>query len=146
VRYAPAALATTMLVLASERPVSADGVPTLWLSRADALRVIDGRAVRRPPEAIPRTRPFTSLRRLPGALPAPPSFIPDSIDLEDQYALDVERDLPRFASPVEKDEHVGFELLRMTPRRPGLQLVWDEEDPVIGEGSNKFSLRMQFRF
>ena len=145
-RYAPAALATTMLVLASERPAPADSAPALWLSRADALRVIDGRAARRPPEATPRTRPFTSLRRLPGALPPPPSFIPDSIDLEDQYALDVERDLPRFASPVEKDEHVGFELIRVAPRRPGLALVWDEEDPVIGEGSDRFSLRVQLRF
>ena len=98
----------------------------------------------------PRPAPArqVSVRRRPTtATPSgQPAFIPRRIHVPDGYQIDVGRDAPRFAAPLDDDTLVSLELLAPAATRPGVALSYDQESPPIGDGSERVSLRLEYRF
>lgn len=120
----------------------ADEAPTLFLGPAHALRVVEtARAARAraaesetPPAYVPS--PVVAARSMPDIVP-PRFHIPDG------YEIDLERDAPRFAAPVDRDNLVSFELL---DRGVGVYLDYEEESYPIGDGAELLLLQFERRF
>lgn len=142
-RCAPAALFSIGLLLGSEGVLRADDDPILFLSTREALAFDDARKSQ--PAPPPRVRQKT-LRPTPGAKPAPPAFIPSSVEIADQYALVYDRDAPLFAEPVDADRQVAFGLWSSTTRRPGAAIAWDTENLPMGDGWDRVSLEFELPF
>jgi hypothetical protein len=137
----PAALAITALMLADDVRAGGEGVP--MLSIRDALAILErpARAPVTPPDEAGRWRGPE-----PGAPPPPPEFIPKRIHIPDRYAIDCDRDAPRFADPVDAKRRFAFEMLSSTPHRPSLSLTYDRESLPIGPSSDRVSVRFELPF
>jgi hypothetical protein len=137
----PAGLAITALALAWD--VRADAEPALVLPLRDALALVERpvRAAVAPTDVSARWR-----GPAPGAPPPPPEFIPKRIHIPDRYAIDFERDAPRFAEPVDAKRRVALELLPSTSRRPSLSFIYDTESLPIGDSSDRVSVRFELPF
>lgn len=94
--------------------------------------------------AVTRSAFFLHTSRPPAA--AFRRMLPDSLHIPDLYALDVERDPPRFADPVDRDKLVSFDLLPRPVRGGMLSLSYDDESTRIGESSKLFRLVFELRF
>jgi hypothetical protein len=139
-----AALAITALTLADD--VRADAEPALVLPMCAALAIVARPAA---PPVAPIDLSAASARwrgRAPGTPPPPPEFIPKRIHIPDRYAIDYERDAPRFAEPVDAKRRVAFELLPSTRRRPSLAFIYDVESLPIGDSSDRVSVRFELPF
>jgi hypothetical protein len=143
VRLAASALVTTMLLVGSEGVLRAEDDASLFLPITDALAFTSTRA--REPEPPQRVRQRT-LRPDPGSKPAPPAFIPKSVELKDHYALVYEREAPVFAAPVIADRQVAFGLWKPTTHRPGAALAWDTENASMGDGWDRVTLVIELPF
>jgi hypothetical protein len=134
------AIACGCLVWSDE--ARADEAPTLFLGPAHALRVVETarQARERATEAEARATyvpsPVVPARSMPDIVP-PRFHIPDG------YEIDLERDVPRFAAPVDRDNLVSFELL---DRGVGVFLDYDEESYPIGDGGEMLMLQIERRF
>lgn len=137
----PTALAITALSLAGEARAGSE--PALLLPFRATLAIVERPA--RAPIAT-GTEPRRWRGPAPGAPPPPPEFIPKRIHIPDLYAVDFERDPPRFAEPVDADRMVALELVPAARRRPGFSLVYDTESLPIGDSSDRVSVRFQLPF
>jgi len=72
-----------------------------------------------------------------------PAFVPSRFHIPDGYEIDLERDVPRFAAPVDRDNLVSFELM---DRGVGVFLDYEEESFPIGDGNELFLLTIERRF
>jgi hypothetical protein len=137
----PAALAITALTLADD--VRADGEPALVLPMLESLALVErpARAAVVQADMPPRWR-----GPAPGAPPPPPEFIPKRIHIPDLYAVDFERDPPRFAEPVDGDRMVALEFVPPGRRRPSVSFVYDTESLPIGESSDRVSVQFELLF
>jgi len=74
-------------------------------------------------------------------------FLQSYVHIPDGYAIDVERDPPRFAAPCDRDNVVSLDV-------PGgrllggseLSLRYDEEDRSMGPGADVLLLRLKWKF
>jgi hypothetical protein len=69
------------------------------------------------------------------------------VQIPDGYAIDVDRDPPRFAAPCDRDNVVSVEI--PTKKILGdakLSLRYDEEDRSMGRDGDVLMLRLQYRF
>jgi hypothetical protein len=135
-------LAITVLSLACD--VRAEGDPVLVLSLVDALALFERPAATEKPSA-----PVASARwrdPAPGATPPPPAFIPRRIHIPNLYRVDVERDAPRFAEPVDNDRMVKFEMMPSGRARPSLSFIYDTESLPIGDKSDRVSVQLELPF
>ena len=138
----PAALAITALTLAAD--VRADGEPALVLPIRDALAIVD-----RPARTDTAVAPSDVSRwrgPAPGTPPPPPEFIPKRIHIPDRYAIDCERDAPRFAEPVDAKRRFALELVPPARQRPSLAVIYDTESLPIGASSDRVSVRFELPF
>ena len=85
------------------------------------------------------------------ATPAPTrengGHLPRRLRIPDGYAVDIERDPPRFASPVDRDRIVGFDVLQRPRRGMTASLNYDEErrGPFPGSGEVvRFVVELRF--
>ena len=128
-------------VMALGSSVHADDAPGLFLTPTEAARVIDAvRAAEMAAEPEPPRRSFAAPR-----VPAPPAtnIIPRRFHIPDGYEIDFDRDPPRFATPVDRDNMVSFELF---DRGIGIFLDYDEESVPIGDGAELLFLQIERRF
>lgn len=120
----------------------AEEAPTLFLGPAHALRVVEtARAARAqaaetdaPPAYVPS--PVVPARSMP-------DIVPSRFHIPDGYEIDLERDAPRFAAPVDRDNLVSFELL---DRGVGVFVDYEEESYPIGDGGEILMLQIERRF
>ena len=141
-RMLPTALAITALSFAEE--AWAGGTPALVLPMRDALAIVE-----RPARAgAPATPSDASSRWRGGTAGAPPpSFIPKRIHIPDLYRIDVgDRDVPRFAEPVDNDRQVALEFISAAGPRPSMSFTYDTESLPIGESSRRVSVRFELPF
>ena len=94
------------------------------------------------PEAPASAVPFTT--------PAPPrrkSLLPSRLQIPDGYAIDVDRNPPRFVTPVDRDRIVGLDLMGRPRHGWTASLTYDEESrhPLPGSGE-LFRLIFKRRF
>jgi len=143
VRFAPAALVTTALLIGSDGTLRAEDDPALFLSMRDALALNGARE--REPEPPQRVRQRT-LRPDPDAKPTPPAFIPKSVELTDHYAVVHDRTAPMFAAPVLADRQVAFGIWKPAKFRPGAALAWDTENAPMGDGWDRVTLVIELPF
>jgi hypothetical protein len=115
--------------------------PVLFLSPADALAII-----RQRPAAPPSPAPARALHDL--AVPAAPALniVPPRFHIPDLYAIDFDRDAPRFADPIDRDRLVAIEAFSFEEYGVGMFLDYDEESYPMGEDSNLFAVRLQRAF
>ena len=74
-------------------------------------------------------------------------FLQSYLQVPDGYALDVDRDPPRYAAPCDRDNVVSIDL-------PAAQLLgdarlsfrYDEEDRAMGDDADTLLFRVQWRF
>jgi len=113
--------------------------PVLFLSPVETLAIVRQRPV------VP-ARPARRLHDL--AVPAAPApdIVPSRVHVPDGYALDFDRDAPRFAEPIDRDNLVAIEVFSM--KRHGVQMFldYDEESYPIGDGGDYFAVRLERRF
>lgn len=119
----------------------ADEAPVLFFGPADALRVVEEARRARVDDA-------SAAVRGPGMLPVGPaasmlSIVPPRFHVPDGYEIDLEREVPRFAAPVDRDNLVSFELL---DRGVGLFIDYEQESYPIGDGSEILLLHVERRF
>jgi hypothetical protein len=129
------------LGLAVAVPSGKAGEPALFLSPADALAIIE----RRPPEPPPPA-PTRQLHDLTVPAAPAPDIVPSRFHIPDGYALDFDRDAPRFAEPIDRDNMVAIELFGTQRHGVGVFLDYDEESYPIGAGSEFFALRFERPF
>lgn len=72
-----------------------------------------------------------------------PPIIPSRVHIPDAYEIDLDRDVPRFAAPVDRDNLVSFEVI---DRGVSVFLDYDEESYPIGDGSERLMLQVERRF
>lgn len=130
-----------MACLAVAVPSGVAGEPMLFLSPGDALAII----ARRPPEPPPRT-PAHWLHGLAVSAAPAPDIVPSRFHIPDGYALDFDRDAPRFAEPIDRDNMVAVELFGTQRHGVGVFLDYDEESYPIGAGSEFFAVRFERPF
>jgi hypothetical protein len=120
----------------------ADDGPALFLGPARALSVVE--AARRARALDAETEAPSLYARAPVVTArSMPAFVPSRIHIPDGYAIDVERDAPRFAAPVDCDNLVSFQVL---DRAVGVFLDYDEESYPIGRGDERLMLQVERRF
>jgi hypothetical protein len=141
-RSIPAALAIGALALADDVRANDERVLTLLLH--DAIAVLEHQA--RTPAPPPAQVSARWRGPAPGAPPPPPEFIPKRIHLPDRYAIDCDRDAPRFAEPVDAKRRFAFELLSSTRTRPSLSFTYDRESLPIGPSSDRIAVRFELPF
>jgi len=74
-------------------------------------------------------------------------FLQSYVHLPDGYAIDVDRDPPRFAAPCDRDNVVAVDVPSGSLLGKGtLSLRYDEEDRSMGPDSDVMILRLQWRF
>ena len=78
-------------------------------------------------------------------------FVQSYLHLPDGYALDVERDPPRFAAPCDRDNVVsldvpGGKVFGDAFGNASLSLRYDEEDRSMGSDADTVLLRFQWKF
>jgi hypothetical protein len=115
--------------------------PVLFLSPADALDVIRTR-----PATVPPAAPARRLHDL--AVPAAPTpdIVPSRFHIPDLYAIDYDRDAPRFADPIDRDNMVAIEVFGIERHGVGMFLDYDEESFPIGDDGDYFAVRFERLF
>jgi hypothetical protein len=74
-------------------------------------------------------------------------FLQSYLHIPDGYAIDLNRDPPRFAAPCDRDNVVSVDVPSGSLLGQGkLSLRYDEEDRSMGPGSDVIFLRLQWRF
>ena len=74
-------------------------------------------------------------------------FLQSYVHLPDGYALDVDRDPPRFAAPCDRDNVVSVDVPSGHLLGDGtISLRYDEEDRSMGSGADTVLLRLQWHF
>ena len=74
-------------------------------------------------------------------------FLQSYFTIPDGYAIDVDRDPPRYAAPCDRDNYVSINV-------PGGQFIggarmalrYDEEDRAMGSDAESVMFRVQWRF
>jgi len=94
--------------------------------------------------AITRTAFFLHASRPPAGKFQ--GMLPDSLHIPDLYAVDVERDAPRFAEPIDRDKLVSLDLLPRPVKGGMLSLSYDDESARLGKSSKLFRLVFEMRF
>ncbi len=74
------------------------------------------------------------------------AMLPESLHIPDTYAIDFDRDPPRFAKPVDRRKLVSLDLLPRPVRGTMLSLSYDGESARIGSGSKLFRVVLEMRF
>lgn len=86
----------------------------------------------------------------PPAVMSRPSWIerliPRRLLIPDGFAIDVTRDPPRFAAPVDEDTVVGLQLFARPESGLSAHLLYQEEDRTLGSDGDLIQLRIEFRF
>jgi hypothetical protein len=142
-RVLPTALAVAALFLAED--AWAGGAPALLLPVSVALAIVE-----QPARAGAPATPVSVASRwrgnAAGVPPPPPTFIPKRIHIPDLYKIDVDRDPPRFAEPVDNDRMVALEFISAAAWRPSVSFTYDTESAPIGDSSKRVSLRLELPF
>ena len=138
-----AALASTALTLAAGSATHADESRVLVLPTVAALAILEAPDPPEVPAPHARVR-FDAATR--GARPSPPSFIPQRIHIPDLYAIDFERDPPRFAVPVDGKRFFAFEFIDSSGLRPRVAVTYDAESAPIGDRWDRVSLEFELPF
>lgn len=74
-------------------------------------------------------------------------FLQSYVQLPNGYELDVDRRLPRYAAPVDRDNVVALEVPSGRLFGSGrLSLRYDEEDRKLGSDADMMMLRLQWKF
>jgi hypothetical protein len=73
-------------------------------------------------------------------------FLPRQLWVPNGYEIDLDRDPPRFAAPIDRDTLVGFDVPGGPSRRLRARLAWAEESRFIGETGNVVSFRIEWRW
>ena len=74
-------------------------------------------------------------------------FLQSYVHLPDGYALDVDRDPPRFAAPCDRDNVVSIDVPGGRLLGHGeLSLRYDEEDRTLGRGADTVLFRVKWSF
>jgi hypothetical protein len=74
-------------------------------------------------------------------------FLQSYVHIPDGYAIDVDRDPPRFAVPCDRDNVVSLDVPSGHLLGDGkLSLRYDEEDRPLTHGSDVLMMRLQWRF
>jgi hypothetical protein len=133
-----------LALVAAAEPVWADEVPVLVLPLLDALALVERPAAAEVPDPVRAAMPRPGAPA--GSPPPPPAFIPKRIHIPDLYRVDVERDAPRFAEPVDNDRMVALEFVPPRGPRPGLKFTYDTESLPIGDSSDRVSIRFELPF
>jgi len=120
----------------------ADATPVLFLGPAQALRVVET-ARRARAQAAEVDAPNLHASAPVVAARSMPPIVPSRVHIPDAYAIDLDREVPRFAAPVDRDNLVSFEVLS---RGVGVFLDYDEESYPIGDGSERLMLQIERRF
>jgi hypothetical protein len=69
------------------------------------------------------------------------------VQIPDGYAIDVDRDPPRFAAPCDRDNVVSVDIpAKRILGNAKLSLRYDEEDRSMGRDGDVLMLRLQYRF
>jgi hypothetical protein len=137
-----AALASTAFMLAAGSTPRADDSPALWLPTTAALAILEAPDLPDVPVKPARTRFDAPV----GAALSSPSFIPQRIRIPDLYAIDFERDPPRFATPVDGNRFFAFEFVSPRGLRPRLAVTYDAESAPIGDGWDRVSVEIELPF
>src|SRR5262245_21344228 len=74
------------------------------------------------------------------------AMIPKGIHIPDLDRIDCERDLPRFAEPVDNDKMVALQLLPSTAVRPSVSFRFDKESLPLGDSSDRLSVELELPF
>jgi hypothetical protein len=74
-------------------------------------------------------------------------FLQSYVKVPDGYAIDVDRNPPRYAAPCDRDNVVALEVPSGKLLAGGkLSLRYDEEDRSMGSDADTLLLRLQWRF
>jgi len=128
--------------LAWSGDVRADEPPTLFLGPARALRVVEA-ARRARAQVVEVDVPNLRVSAPVVAARSMPPLVPSRVHIPDAYAIDLDREVPRFAAPVDRDNLVSFEVM---DRGVAVFLDYDEESYPIGNGSERLMLQIERRF
>lgn len=120
----------------------ADEAPVLFLGPAQALHVVETARRARVRAAERATPPTYDVSPVAPAR-SMPNIVPPRFHVPDGYEIDLDRDVPRFAAPVDRDNLASFELL---DRGVGLFLDYDQESYPIGTGGELLMLHLERRF
>ena len=130
-RWAVSASVGIALLAPATVRAGSDAVLVLPLARALAL-------IERPRGAAPTARSDTTSRFR--------AIIPKRIHIPDLYRIDCERDVPRFAEPVDNDKMVALQLLPSTSIRPSVSFRFDKESLPLGDSSSRLSVELELPF
>jgi len=129
------------VVAAGLVPSARAGEPALFLSPVEAMAVIRQRPVEPPPPVPARPLHGPVVPAAPGV-----DIVPSRFHVPDGYAIDFDRDAPRFAEPVDRDNMVAIELLGPKRYGVGMFIDYDEESFPIGDGGEFFAVRIERLF
>lgn len=76
-------------------------------------------------------------------------FLPSFLHIPNGYSIDVDRDPPRYAEPVDRDNYVAVEVPGSTRLLAGARVTlrFDGEDRgPMGEGGSLIRLRVDWKF
>ena len=74
-------------------------------------------------------------------------FLQSYVRVPDGYQIDVDRDPPRYAAPVDRDNIVSLEVPSgRFLAGGGLSFRYDEEDRKLGRDADTLTVRVQWRF
>jgi hypothetical protein len=138
--HATAAVVTWVALAVVVPDVQAEE-PVLFLSPVEALSII-----RQRPAAPPLPPPARALHDLAVPAAPAPSIVPPRFHVPDLYAIDFDRDAPRFADPIDRDRLVAIEAFSLEQYGVGMFLDYDEESYPMGEDSNLFAVRFERSF
>lgn len=75
-------------------------------------------------------------------------FLPSFVHIPNGYSIDVDRDPPRYAAPIDRDNYVSVDVPGSTRFLAGGQvsLRVDGEDRKLGDDGNLLRLRVEWKF
>lgn len=74
------------------------------------------------------------------------AMLPKSLHIPDGYEIDFDRDPPRFADPVDRDQRVSLDLLPRPVRGAMVKFSYDEESAPLGDGADLLRVVIERRF
>src|SRR5262249_31904598 len=134
------------LTLLGPAPATFAGEPKLTLPLSTAVALCDAEEGGATGDRVPRARRPALFIGGPvsrGQL----GFLPSELHIPDAYALDDDRDAPRFAAPIDSDRMVSFDLIGRPKRGWKAFVAYDSEDrgPFPG-GGNVLSVVAELHF
>ena len=74
-------------------------------------------------------------------------FLKSYVHIPDGYAIDFDRDPPRFAAPVDRNNYVSIDLpMKKLIGTGDVSLRFDHDDRTMGSGGSVVRLRFQWKF